>query len=147
MYDLYEGGENVDEAGSEWKEIEEGRGADGCVLLDLTHLGAKKIHARLPGSRELAMVMTAVAASPAWGAWLTAAAPRRRATMTYTPTPEPPVGCDKADLVAMIPAMRAVAITSPFLALPETMRSSVAAFMVKGEGRKISEGWPAVAGK
>ena len=40
---------------AEWKEIEEGRGVDGCVLLDLTHLGAKKIHARLPGSRELAM--------------------------------------------------------------------------------------------
>ena len=42
-------------ARAEWKEIEEGRGADGCVLLDLTHLGAKKIHTRLPGSRELAM--------------------------------------------------------------------------------------------
>ena len=40
---------------AEWKEIEEGRGVDGCVLLDLTHLGAKKIHSRLPGSRELAM--------------------------------------------------------------------------------------------
>jgi succinate dehydrogenase / fumarate reductase, flavoprotein subunit len=40
---------------AETKEIEEGRGVDGCVLLDLTHLGAKKIHARLPGSRELAM--------------------------------------------------------------------------------------------
>ena len=40
---------------AEWKEIEEGRGVDGCVLLDLTHLGAKKIHTRLPGSRELAM--------------------------------------------------------------------------------------------
>ena len=39
---------------AEWKEIEEGRGVDGCVLLDLTHLGAKKIHTRLPGSRELA---------------------------------------------------------------------------------------------
>jgi len=42
-------------ARAESKEIEEGRGVDGCVLLDLTHLGAKKIHARLPGSRELAM--------------------------------------------------------------------------------------------
>jgi succinate dehydrogenase / fumarate reductase flavoprotein subunit len=40
---------------AETKEIEEGRGVDGCVLLDLTHLGAKKIHSRLPGSRELAM--------------------------------------------------------------------------------------------
>jgi succinate dehydrogenase / fumarate reductase flavoprotein subunit len=40
---------------AETREIEAGRGVDGCVLLDLTHLGAKKIHARLPGSRELAM--------------------------------------------------------------------------------------------
>ena len=40
---------------AETKEIEEGRGVDGCVLLDLTHLGAKKIHTKLPGSRELAM--------------------------------------------------------------------------------------------
>ena len=37
------------------REIEDGRGVDGCVLLDLTHLGAKKIHTKLPGSRELAM--------------------------------------------------------------------------------------------
>jgi succinate dehydrogenase / fumarate reductase flavoprotein subunit len=40
---------------SEQREIEEGRGVDGCVLLDLTHLGAKKIRTRLPGSRELAL--------------------------------------------------------------------------------------------
>ncbi len=40
---------------AETREIEAGRGVDGCVLLDLTHLGAKKIHTRLPGSRELAM--------------------------------------------------------------------------------------------
>jgi succinate dehydrogenase / fumarate reductase flavoprotein subunit len=40
---------------AETREIEEGRGVDGCVLLDLTHLGAKKILTRLPGSRELAM--------------------------------------------------------------------------------------------
>ena len=40
---------------AEWKEIADGRGVDGCVLLDLTHLGAKKIRTRLPGSRELAM--------------------------------------------------------------------------------------------
>jgi succinate dehydrogenase / fumarate reductase flavoprotein subunit len=42
-------------ARAEWKEIEEGRGVNGCVLLDLTHLGAKKIRTRLPGSRELAI--------------------------------------------------------------------------------------------
>jgi succinate dehydrogenase / fumarate reductase flavoprotein subunit len=42
-------------ARAEWREIEEGRGVDGCVLLDLTHLGAKKIKTRLPGSRELAL--------------------------------------------------------------------------------------------
>ena len=35
---------------AEWTEIEEGRGVDGCVLLDLTHLGAKKINRALPGS-------------------------------------------------------------------------------------------------
>jgi succinate dehydrogenase / fumarate reductase, flavoprotein subunit len=40
---------------AEWKEIEEGRGVNGCVLLDLTHLGAKRINERLHGSRELAM--------------------------------------------------------------------------------------------
>jgi len=40
---------------AEWKEIADGRGVDGCVLLDLTHLGAKKIRTRLPGSRELAL--------------------------------------------------------------------------------------------
>jgi succinate dehydrogenase / fumarate reductase, flavoprotein subunit len=40
---------------AETREIEGGRGVDGCVLLDLTHLGAKKIHTKLPGSRELAM--------------------------------------------------------------------------------------------
>jgi succinate dehydrogenase / fumarate reductase flavoprotein subunit len=40
---------------AEWKEIADGRGVDGCVLLDLTHLGPKKIKTRLPGSRELAI--------------------------------------------------------------------------------------------
>jgi succinate dehydrogenase / fumarate reductase, flavoprotein subunit len=36
-------------------EIDEGRGVDGSVLLDLRHLGAEKIIERLPGTRELAM--------------------------------------------------------------------------------------------
>jgi len=40
---------------AEQTEIDEGRGVDGCVLLDLTHLGAKRIKERLHGSRELAM--------------------------------------------------------------------------------------------
>ncbi len=40
---------------SEWTEIMEGRGVDGCVLLDLTHLGAEHILRALPGSRELAL--------------------------------------------------------------------------------------------
>ncbi len=40
---------------SEQTEIDEGRGVDGCILLDLTHLGAKRIMERLHGSRELAM--------------------------------------------------------------------------------------------
>src|SRR3954464_1802802 len=45
---------------AETREIEAGRGVDGCVLLDLTHLGAKKILTRLPGSRELAMACAGV---------------------------------------------------------------------------------------
>jgi len=40
---------------AEQTEIDEGRGVDGCVLLDLTHLGAKRIKERLHGSRELAI--------------------------------------------------------------------------------------------
>jgi succinate dehydrogenase/fumarate reductase flavoprotein subunit len=40
---------------SEWTEISEGRGVDGCVLLDLTHLGGEHINRALPGSRELAL--------------------------------------------------------------------------------------------
>jgi succinate dehydrogenase / fumarate reductase, flavoprotein subunit len=40
---------------AEWTEIMEGRGVDGCVLLDLTHLGAEHIMRALPGSRELAL--------------------------------------------------------------------------------------------
>jgi len=40
---------------AEQTEIDEGRGVDGCVLLDLRHLGAEKIGARLPQIRELAM--------------------------------------------------------------------------------------------
>ncbi len=45
---------------SEQTEIDEGRGINGSVLLDLTHLGAEKILTRLPGSRELAMVYAGV---------------------------------------------------------------------------------------
>ena len=45
---------------SEQTEIDEGRGVNGSVLLDLTHLGADKILDRLPGSRELAMVYAGV---------------------------------------------------------------------------------------
>ena len=37
------------------QEIQEGRGVDGCVLLDLRHLGRMKILERLPQIRELAM--------------------------------------------------------------------------------------------
>jgi len=40
---------------SEQTEIDEGRGVDGSVLLDMRHLGAERINERLPGSRELAM--------------------------------------------------------------------------------------------
>lgn len=37
------------------REIQEGRGVDGCVLLDLRHLGRARILERLPQIRELAM--------------------------------------------------------------------------------------------
>jgi succinate dehydrogenase/fumarate reductase flavoprotein subunit len=40
---------------AEQSEIEAGRGIDGCVLLDIRHLGAQKIMERLPQIRELAM--------------------------------------------------------------------------------------------
>ena len=37
------------------QEIQEGRGVDGCVLLDLRHLGRPRILERLPQIRELAL--------------------------------------------------------------------------------------------
>jgi succinate dehydrogenase / fumarate reductase flavoprotein subunit len=40
---------------AEQTEINEGRGVDGCVLLDLRHLGREKILERLPQIRELAI--------------------------------------------------------------------------------------------
>jgi succinate dehydrogenase / fumarate reductase, flavoprotein subunit len=40
---------------AEQTEIDEGRGVDGSVLLDLRHLGAERIVERLHGTRELAM--------------------------------------------------------------------------------------------
>jgi succinate dehydrogenase/fumarate reductase flavoprotein subunit len=43
---------------AEWTEILEGRGVDGCVLLDMRHLGRKKILERLPQIRELALDAT-----------------------------------------------------------------------------------------
>jgi len=42
-------------ARAEQTEINEGRGVDGCVLLDLRHLGKEKILSRLPQIRELAL--------------------------------------------------------------------------------------------
>jgi succinate dehydrogenase/fumarate reductase flavoprotein subunit len=45
---------------SEQSEIDEGRGVNGSVLLDLRHLGAEGILTRLPGSRELAMTYAGV---------------------------------------------------------------------------------------
>src|SRR6266542_797232 len=41
---------------AEQTEIDEGRGVDGNVLLDLRHLGAERIIERLHGTRELSMV-------------------------------------------------------------------------------------------
>ena len=45
---------------AEQQEIEEGRGVDGCVLLDLRHLGEEKIKERLPQIRELAIAFAGV---------------------------------------------------------------------------------------
>jgi len=45
---------------AEQTEIDEGRGVNGDVLLDLRHLGAEKIHERLHGTRELSMVFAGV---------------------------------------------------------------------------------------
>jgi succinate dehydrogenase flavoprotein subunit len=45
---------------AEQTEIDEGRGVDGNVLLDLRHLGAERIIERLPGTRELSMVFAGV---------------------------------------------------------------------------------------
>ena len=40
---------------AEQTEIDEGRGVDGCVLLDIRHLGREKILERLPQIRDLAI--------------------------------------------------------------------------------------------
>src|SRR5438067_2411086 len=45
---------------AEQTEIDEGRGVEGNVLLDMRHLGAEKIHERLHGTRELSMVFAGV---------------------------------------------------------------------------------------
>jgi succinate dehydrogenase/fumarate reductase flavoprotein subunit len=45
---------------SEQTEIDEGRGVNGSVLLDLRHLGAQKINERLPGTREVSMTYLGV---------------------------------------------------------------------------------------
>jgi succinate dehydrogenase / fumarate reductase flavoprotein subunit len=45
---------------SEQTEIDEGRGINGSVMLDMRHLGAERIIERLPGSRELSMVFAGV---------------------------------------------------------------------------------------
>jgi succinate dehydrogenase / fumarate reductase flavoprotein subunit len=45
---------------AEQTEIDDGRGVDGNVLLDLRHLGAEKIVERLHGTRELSMVFAGI---------------------------------------------------------------------------------------
>jgi succinate dehydrogenase flavoprotein subunit len=45
---------------SEQTEIDEGRGINGSVMLDMRHLGPERIIDRLPGSRELAMTFAGV---------------------------------------------------------------------------------------
>ena len=45
---------------AEQTEINEGRGIDGCVLLDLRHLGAEKIKERLPQIRDISIQFAGV---------------------------------------------------------------------------------------
>jgi succinate dehydrogenase/fumarate reductase flavoprotein subunit len=45
---------------SEQTEIDQGRGVNGSVLLDMRHLGAERIIERLPGSRELSMTFAGI---------------------------------------------------------------------------------------
>jgi succinate dehydrogenase / fumarate reductase flavoprotein subunit len=45
---------------SEQTEIDQGRGVNGSIFLDLRHLGAEKILTRLHGSRELAMTYAGI---------------------------------------------------------------------------------------
>ena len=45
---------------SEQTEIDEGRGVNGSIFLDMRHLGAERIIERLPGSRELSMTFAGV---------------------------------------------------------------------------------------
>jgi succinate dehydrogenase flavoprotein subunit len=45
---------------AEQTEIDEGRGVDGNVLLDMRHIGAERILERLHGTRELAMTFAGV---------------------------------------------------------------------------------------
>src|SRR5437868_4520519 len=45
---------------SEQTEIDEGRGINGSVMLDMRHLGAERIIERLPGSRELAITYAGI---------------------------------------------------------------------------------------
>jgi succinate dehydrogenase / fumarate reductase flavoprotein subunit len=45
---------------SEQTEIDQGRGINGSIYLDMRHLGAERIIERLPGSRELAMTFAGV---------------------------------------------------------------------------------------
>jgi succinate dehydrogenase flavoprotein subunit len=45
---------------SEQTEIDQGRGINGSVMLDMRHLGPERIIERLPGSRELSMTFAGV---------------------------------------------------------------------------------------
>src|SRR5881392_40828 len=45
---------------AEQTEIDEGRGINGSVMLDMRHLGAERIIERLPGSRELSLTFAGV---------------------------------------------------------------------------------------
>ena len=110
---------------SEQTEIDEGRGVDGCVLLDLTHLGARKIMTVLHGSRELAMDYAGV--DPDRGADPGAA---RAATTTWaasTPTCGAAPSCPASTPPASAPASRCTAPTGSAATRCSRRSSSAAA--------------------
>ncbi len=81
---------------AEWTEIMEGRGENGCVFLDLRHLGREKILERLPQIRELALdatgkdaIDTPIPILPACTTGWAASQPTRTARPTFPASMRP----------------------------------------------------------